>query len=144
MTISSQHIVKSLAQHTSSPSNVGYTVTEGNKYTRCQHVVWRLQNMCHQPVLSKCRAPSCHEIPEISQLSWNCPEISNVLKFHSFGHLLCCCDKTKMTQFLPCDAMCCTVLVSVILSVCLSHSCTVSTWFDLGSWFLHHMVAPSL
>jgi len=23
------------------------------------------------------RAPSCPEIPEISQLSWNCPEISN-------------------------------------------------------------------
>jgi len=31
---------------------------------------------------------------------------------------------------------------SVILSVCLSHSWTVSTWFDLRSWFLHHMVAP--
>jgi len=24
-----------------------------------------------------------------------------------------------------------------------SHSWTVSTWFDLRSWFLHHMVAPS-
>ena len=32
---------------------------------------------------------------------------------------------------------------SVCLSVFLSHSCTVSTWFDLRSWFLHHMVAPS-
>ena len=58
-------------------------------------------------------------------------------------------------RFLPCDAMWCTVFVVVILSVCLSvclsvrpsvclsHSCTVSTWFDLRSWFLHHMVAPS-
>jgi len=35
--------------------------------------------------------------------------------------------------FLPCDAMRCTVLVIVILSGCLSHSCTVSTWFDLRS-----------
>ena len=25
--------------------------------------------------------------------------------------------------------------------VCLSHSWTVSIWFDLRSWFLHHMVA---
>ena len=32
---------------------------------------------------------------------------------------------------------------SVRPSVCLSHSWTVSTWFDLRSWFLHHMVAPS-
>jgi len=33
---------------------------------------------------------------------------------------------------------------SVCLSaVCLSHSCTVSTWFNLRLWFLHHMVAPS-
>ena len=32
---------------------------------------------------------------------------------------------------------------SVCLSVCLSHSWTVSTWFDLRSWFLHHMVASS-
>jgi len=23
------------------------------------------------------RAPSCHEIPEILQMSWNCPEIRN-------------------------------------------------------------------
>ena len=49
--------------------------------------------------------------------------------------------------FLPCDAMRSTVLVIVILSVRpsvrLSHSCTVSTWFELRSWFLHHMVAPS-
>ena len=29
------------------------------------------------------------------------------------------------------------------LSVCLSHSWIVSTRFDLRSWFLHHMVAPS-
>jgi len=28
-------------------------------------------------------------------------------------------------------------------SVRLSHSWTVSTWFDLRSWFLHRMVAPS-
>ena len=45
------------------------------------------------------------------------------------------------------DALRCTVFVVVILSVCLSvrlsHSWTVSTWFDLRSWFLHHMVAPS-
>ena len=27
--------------------------------------------------LHHCRAPSCPEIPEISQMSWNCPEISN-------------------------------------------------------------------
>jgi len=50
-------------------------------------------------------------------------------------------------SFLPCDAMRCTVSVIVILSVRLSfrlsHSCTVSTWFDLRSWFLRHMVAPS-
>jgi len=49
--------------------------------------------------------------------------------------------------FLPCDAMRCTVSVIVILSVRpsvrLSHSWTVSTRFDLRSWFLHHMVAPS-
>ena len=32
---------------------------------------------------------------------------------------------------------------SVRPSVCLSHSCTVSTWFNLRSWFLHHMVATS-
>ena len=40
------------------------------------------------------------------------------------------------TEFLPCDAVC-TVSVIVILSVrpsvCLSHSWTVSTWFDLRS-----------
>jgi len=45
------------------------------------------------------------------------------------------------------DALRCTVFVIVILSVCLSvrpsHSWTVSTPFDLRSWFLHHMVAPS-
>ena len=38
---------------------------------------------------------------------------------------------------LPCDAMRSTVLVIVILSVrlsvCLSHSCTVSTWFNIRS-----------
>ena len=54
---------------------------------------------------------------------------------------------TEWRRFLPCDAMRCTVLVIVILSVrlsvCLSHSCTVSTWFNLRSWFLHHMVATS-
>jgi len=33
------------------------------------------------------------------------------------------------------------VILSVCLSVCLSHSWTVSTWFNLRSWF-HHMVAP--
>jgi len=62
-----------------------------------------------------------------------------------------CMHRPDWCQFLPCDAMSCTVLVIVILSVrlsvcpsvCLSHSCTVSTWFDLRSWFLHHMVAPS-
>jgi len=32
---------------------------------------------------------------------------------------------------------------SVRPSVCLSHSWTVSTWFDLRSWFLYHRVAPS-
>jgi len=32
--------------------------------------------------------------------------------------------------------------LSVRPSVCLSHSWTVSTWFDLRSLFLHHMVAP--
>jgi len=32
---------------------------------------------------------------------------------------------------------------SVCLSVCPSHSWTVSTWFDLRSGFLHHRVAPS-
>jgi len=32
---------------------------------------------------------------------------------------------------------------SVCLFVRLSHSWTVSTSFDLRSWFLHHMVAPS-
>ena len=32
---------------------------------------------------------------------------------------------------------------SVRPSLCLSHSWTVSTWFDLRSWFLHHRVAPS-
>ena len=31
---------------------------------------------------------------------------------------------------------------SVCLSVTLVH-CTVSTWFDLRSWFRHNMVAPS-
>jgi len=35
------------------------------------------------------------------------------------------------------------VILSVRLSVCLSHSCTVSSWFNLRSWFLHHMVATS-
>jgi len=54
-----------------------------------------------------------------------------------------------LLTFLPCDALRCTVLVIVILSVSLSvrpsvcHSWTVSTWFDLRSWFFHHMVAPS-
>jgi len=53
-------------------------------------------------------------------------------------------------QFLPCDAMRCTVfgivILSVRLSVCLPVTlvhCTVSTWFDLWSRFLHRMVAPS-
>jgi len=32
---------------------------------------------------------------------------------------------------------------SVCLSVCLSHSWTVSTWFDLRSRFFHRRVAPS-
>ena len=32
---------------------------------------------------------------------------------------------------------------SVCPSVCPSHSWTVSTWFDLRSWFLHRMVASS-
>jgi len=35
---------------------------------------------------------------------------------------------------------------SVCPSVCPSVrlvDCTVSTWFDLRSWFIHHMVAPS-
>ena len=49
--------------------------------------------------------------------------------------------KTILKQFLPCDALRCTVFVIVILSVrlsvCLSvrlsHSWTVSTWFDLRS-----------
>ena len=55
-----------------------------------------------------------------------------------------CAAQSKYAElwFLPCDAMRCTVLVIVILSVRLSHSCTVSTWFNLRSWFLHHMVAP--
>jgi len=35
------------------------------------------------------------------------------------------------------------VCLSVRSSVCPSHSWTVSTWFDLWSWLLHHMVAPS-
>jgi len=35
------------------------------------------------------------------------------------------------------------VRLSVRPSVCLSHSWTVSTWFDLRSSFLHHRVAPS-
>ena len=42
-------------------------------------------------------------------------------------------------SFLPCDALRCTVFVIVILSVCLSHSWTVSTWFDLRSWFLYQL-----
>jgi len=41
------------------------------------------------------------------------------------------------------NSVCLSVRLSVRLSVCLSHSWTVSTWFDLRSWFLHHMVAPS-
>jgi len=41
-------------------------------------------------------------------------------------------------QFLPCDAM---HGLSYRNSVCLS--VRPSTWFDLRSWFLHHMVAPS-
>ena len=36
-------------------------------------------------------------------------------------------------RFLPCDALRCTVFVILILSVCLSHSWTVSTRFDLRS-----------
>ena len=56
-------------------------------------------------------------------------------------------EQYSVSPFLPCDALRCTVFVIVILSVCpsvcLSHSCTVSTWFDLRSSFLHHMVAPS-
>ena len=39
--------------------------------------------------------------------------------------------------------LCDTCSNSVRLSVCLSHSWTVSTRFDLRSWFLHLMVAPS-
>jgi len=42
-----------------------------------------------------------------------------------------------IVHLVPCDAMHCTVFVIVILSVCLSvrlsHSWTVSTWFDLRS-----------
>jgi len=41
------------------------------------------------------------------------------------------------------NSVCPSVRPSVRPSVCLSHSWTVSTWFDLRSWFLHHMVAPS-
>ena len=38
------------------------------------------------------RAPSCPEIPEISQFSWNCPEISNhLVRMSWYGPLLCCC-----------------------------------------------------
>ena len=48
-----------------------------------------------------------------------------------------CIVYTGSAQFLPCDALCCTVFVIVILFVCLSirlsHSWTVSTWFDLRS-----------
>ena len=52
----------------------------------------------------------------------------------------------RVCLFLPCDAVCTVsviVILSVRLSVCLSHSWTVSTWFDLQSWFLHHRVDPS-
>ena len=65
--------------------------------------------------------------------------------------ILQCLTRNASLWFLPCDAMRSTVSVIVILSVRLpvrpsvrlSHSCTVSTWFDLRSWFLHRMVAPS-
>jgi len=43
-----------------------------------------------------------------------------------------------------CPAHLVIIIMIVILSVCLSHSWTVSTRFDLRSWFLHHMVAPSI
>jgi len=51
------------------------------------------------------------------------------------------CPNSRRTlndlSFLLCDAIRCMVLLLVIvilsvrLSICLSHSCTVSTWFDL-------------
>ena len=74
---------------------------------------------------------------------WSNNRITVVEQYSSaFGSLY---QKSTIVEpwFLPCDAMHCTVFVIVILSVCpsvrLSHSCTVSTWFDLRSWFLHHM-----
>ena len=49
-------------------------------------------------------------------------------------------SKVNYIQFLPCDAVCTVSVIvilsvrpSVCLSVCLSHSWTVSTWFDLRS-----------
>jgi len=64
----------------------------------------RQASMTVPPIDRRCiyrRAPSCPEIPEISQLSWNCPEISNcaeILLIWSecpdnkgwYGPLLCC------------------------------------------------------
>jgi len=72
-------------------------------------------------------------------LSRNTIELSNghVLEAYVLTKgLLLCATITMLLMillFLLCDAMRCTVFAIVILSVCLSHLWTVSTWFDLRS-----------
>jgi len=46
-------------------------------------------------------------------------------------------ERQFLFSFLLHHAVRCVVLVIVVLSVCMSHSWTVSTWFDLRSWFLY-------
>jgi len=70
---------------------------------------------------------------------WHTVKVSQVRYSSSCNpcNRFCSAVYSFLAIFLPCDATRCTVLVIVILSVCpsvcLSHSCTVSTWFDLRS-----------
>ena len=66
--------------------------------------------------------------------------LCSIIGYLTFSRLV---RVSRISEFLPCDALRCTVFVIVILSVrpsvrlsvCLSHSWTVSTWFDIRSWF---------
>jgi len=77
---------------------------------------------------------------QMYDLEWPLSEIQ--------GHWFKCCKMTKYiftVRRYAFHGICYSnsVCLSVRPSVCLSHSWTVSTWFDLRSWFLHHRVAPS-
>ena len=67
---------------------------------------------------------------KVKKLKVSCKSIFTVRRYALNG----ICDRNSVS-------------LSICLSVCLSHSWTqswtVSTWFDLRSWFIHPLVAPS-